>query len=160
MTSTYRNAILMAGAAMLLASCGSSSGGGGGGSTGVGSGTPGFFITIHNLAFSPLELRVPPGGTVTVMNQDGMAHSVTSEATSGAYTPGAVGGVQFDTGAFMGQATFTIPANAADGTVIPYYCSVHRNTMATPNATIRVDASAQPSAPPGSAPPSSPPSGY
>ena len=45
---------------------------------------------------------------------------------------------------FTGQATSPIPANAANGTMIPYYCSVHKGAMATPNATIKVDDSAQP----------------
>ncbi len=140
--------MLAAGAAVALASCGSSSGSSSGTSGtsggGVTSGAPGFTITIQGMAFSPLELSVPPGQTVTVVNMDAVPHSVTSEATPGAYTPGAVGGVQFDTGVFTGQRTFTIPANAPNGTVIPYYCMVHRGAMATPNGTIKIDTSAQP----------------
>ncbi len=114
----------------------------------TGGGTPAagaYVITISNLAYSPLDLHVPAGATVTVVNKDGMDHSVTSEATSGSYTPGAPSGVApFDTGAFSsGQKTFTLPANTPAGTVIPYYCSVHRQTMATPNGTITVDPAAQ-----------------
>ncbi len=106
----------------------------------------GFLITISNMSFSPLDLRVPPGATVTVVNKDGMDHSVTSEASVGSYTPGAPSGVTpFDTGVFAsGQRTFTIPASVAAGTVIPYYCTVHRQAMTTPNGTITVDPSAQP----------------
>jgi plastocyanin len=121
--------------------------------------TTGFYIGISGMAFSPLELRVPPGGTVTVLNFDGIAHSVTSEATTGTYTPGAVAGISFDTGLFTaGQRTFTIPASAANGTVIPYYCMDHKSTMVTPNGTIRVDSTATPSAPPSA--PSPPMGGY
>jgi plastocyanin len=110
---------------------------------------PGFFITISNLAFSPADLRVPPGATVTVLNGDGMPHSVTSEAHANDFTPGAVGGISFDTGAFTGTKTFTIPSGAAANTVVPYYCTVHKGTMATPNASLTIDPSAVPTTAPG-----------
>ncbi len=109
---------------------------------------PGFYITISGMAFSPANLAVPPGATVTVLNRDSIAHTVTSEATSGAYTPGSVGGVSFDTGQFTGQKSFTIPSTATEGTVIPYYCKVHTSTMVTPNGTITIQTSAQPGPPP------------
>jgi plastocyanin len=102
----------------------------------------GFVITISGLAFSPLNLHVPPGATVTVVNQDGMPHSVTSETAPNAFTPGAASGVRFDTGAFTGTRTFTIPANAPSGAAIPYYCIPHLATMVTPNGTITIDPSA------------------
>ncbi len=151
MTRRLAQVLGLAGLISALASCGGSSSGSSnnGGGT-VNGGAPGFYITIKNLAFSPSELSVPPGQTVTVVNQDAMPHSVTSEATQGAFTLGSVGGVQFDTGAFTGQATFTIPANAANGTSIPYFCTVHKSGMATPNATIKVDDSAQPGPAPAS----------
>ncbi len=106
--------------------------------------TTGFYIRIFNMAFSPLDLAVPPGGTVTVLNADGIGHSVTSEVRAGMFTPGSVAGVSFDTGIFIGTATFAIPRTAAEGTVIPYYCRNHMSTMATPTGTITVRASAQP----------------
>jgi plastocyanin len=106
----------------------------------------GFTITISNLAFSPLDLAVPPGATVTVVNRDSMAHTVTSESAPNAFVPGAVAGVSFDTGAFTGTKTFTIPTSAPDGTVVPYFCSIHRSTMATPNGQITVRVGAQPPA--------------
>lgn len=110
---------------------------------------PGFFITISNLAFSPLDLHVPPGATVTVVNRDAMTHSVTSEAHASDFTPGSVGGVAFDTGAFTGTRTFTIPSGAAANTVVPYYCTVHRGTMATPNGTLTIDPTATATTAPG-----------
>ena len=61
------------------------------------------------MSFSPLDLAVPPGATVTVVTPD-MEHSVTSEAAPEQYTPGAVAGISFDTGVFIGQKSFTIPA--------------------------------------------------
>jgi plastocyanin len=104
--------------------------------------TSGFTITISNLSFSPLNLHVPPGGTVTVVNQDSVVHSVTSEASPNAFTNGSVGGVAFDTGLFTGTRTFTIPANAPTGTVVPYFCMNHRAMMNTPNGSITIDPSA------------------
>jgi plastocyanin len=148
MTRRIVQTLAMGGVALALASCGGSSSGGGG--TVSGGGTPGFYITIRGMAFSPLELSVPAGQTVTVLNQDAMPHTVTSEAAAGDFTPGSVGGVQFDTGSFTGQTSFTIPANAPNGTVIPYYCRVHTTTMATPTGTIKVDDTAQPTPAPGS----------
>jgi len=98
-------------------------------------------ITIANMAFSPLNLEVPPGAAVTVVNEDSMDHSVTSEAAIGKYTPGGVGDVSFDTGPFMGEKSFAIPADAPDGAVVHYYCSVHRSAMTTPTGTITINAS-------------------
>jgi hypothetical protein len=86
---------------------------------------------------------------VTVINEDAMAHSVKSEAAVWRFTPGGVCGVSVNTVSFFGEMTFTLPNGAADGTVIPYYCTVHLGTMNTPNATITVRASAQPGPAPG-----------
>lgn len=127
----------------LLAGCGSGSSGaapspppsspgtdGGGGGQAV--------ITISAYAYSPTHLIVNPGDTVTVMNGDSAPHSVTSEASAGNYTRGSVNGVSFDTGAFTGTRSFTIPSTAPHGTVVPYYCTVHGAMMAnTAQITIR-----------------------
>ncbi|WP_242357005.1 MULTISPECIES: plastocyanin/azurin family copper-binding protein [Anaeromyxobacter] len=119
-------------------------------------------ITIKGMAFSPLKLEVAPGATVTVRNLDSMPHSVTSESTAGAFRPGAASGVSFDTGSFTGERTFTIPANAPVGATIPYYCSVHLGTMATPNGEIVVTATPATTTPTPTAPsmPSAPSSPY
>jgi hypothetical protein len=84
-------------------------------------GTPtGFAILIARLSYYPLNFSVRPGATIVVLNDDGMLHSLTSEASVGAYTPGSVNGIAFDTGAFAsGTRAIQIPANAAAGTVIP-----------------------------------------
>ena len=112
--------------------------------------TPGTFtLTIRGLAFSPDNLTVAPGATVQVMNNDGATmHSVTSESTAGSFTPGSVAGISFDTGLFLGVGTrsFTIPANAATGTVIHYYCRNHMSMMVNA-ATARITIG-----PPGTAP--------
>jgi plastocyanin len=93
-----------------------------------GAGTP--VITIQDFAYSPADLRVAPGATVTVRNLDSALHSVTSESKPGSYTPGSVAGVSFDTGTFpREERTFKVPSNAPLGTVVPYYCTVHKGTM-------------------------------
>jgi plastocyanin len=109
----------------------------------------GYFITISGSQFSPLNLHVPPGGTVTVENNDGMSHSVTSEAAPDAFVVGSVAGVSFDTGQFLGRRSFSVPASAPNGTAIPYFCTTHMGTMVTRNGTITVDAAAQPFPDPG-----------
>jgi len=130
-------------ATSIAAACGDSS------SPSPASSSPGFFISISNLTFSPAALRVPPGGTVTVINDDGEDHSVTSEASPNAFTPGSVAGVSFDTGPFIGTRSFTLPSSAPNGTVIPFFCTVHTGTMTTPNGAVTIDSTAQPTAPPG-----------
>lgn len=110
---------------------------------------PGFYITISGMRFSPLDLAVPPGATVTVLNRDSEVHSVTSQSAASAFTPGGVAGVTFDTGLFLNQRSFTIPTSAPEGTVIPYYCTSHLQLMATPNGTITIRAASQPTQPPG-----------
>jgi plastocyanin len=87
-------------------------------------------IAISNFQYSPTNLSVTPGTTVTVENRDPMQHSLTSETQFGMYVAGAVANVSFDTGAFEGaNASFVIPSSATPGTVIPYFCTVHTNTM-------------------------------
>jgi plastocyanin len=108
----------------------------------------GFVITISNMSFSPVDLRAPAGATITVINRDGEVHSVTSAASPNAFTPGSASGVAFDTGLFLGTRQFTLPANAPDGAVIPYFCASHTATMATPNGSITIDATALATAPP------------
>jgi plastocyanin len=98
----------------------------------------GFTIVIADFAFAPSTLDVPPGATVTVVNGDSAPHSVTSERAPGEFAPGAVGGVSFDTGAFVGERSFAIPVDAVPGTIVPFYCSVHRERMRTPDGAIRV----------------------
>ena len=96
-------------------------------------------ITIQNFAYSPSNLTVAPGDTVTVVNQDTVAHTATSESATGNFTPGAVNGVQFDTGTINAGASgsFTIPASAPMGTVVPYYCALHLQGMGQGTVTIQ-----------------------
>jgi plastocyanin len=85
-------------------------------------------IVILGLVDSPERLEVPAGSTVVIENFDPVAHTVTSSSAPGTYAPGAVDGVSFDSGPISSRAAFTIPAGAPVGTVVPYFCSIHRET--------------------------------
>ncbi|MFI9363089.1 cupredoxin domain-containing protein [Kitasatospora sp. NPDC053057] len=69
-------------------------------------------ITIKNFAFAPATLKVGPGQTVTVTNQDSDAHTLTAADKS------------FDTGTIApgATATFTAPQQSGDH---PYICTIH-----------------------------------
>ena len=114
-------------------------------------------ISIQNLAFSPADMSVAAGTTIAIVNNDSMAHTVTSEAADNDFTPGAVAGVSFDSGQVAAgggggtptpsnpgpyveaaTASITIPSSAPSGTVIPYFCQNHKGAMATPNGHITV----------------------
>lgn len=98
-----------------------------------------FVLTITNFTFSPADFTVDAGTTIEVMNNAGFAHTVTSEAADNDFTPAAVNGVSFDVSVpGDGTATFTIPAGATSGTVIPYYCKIHTGSMTPPNGHITV----------------------
>jgi plastocyanin len=106
---------------------------------GTDAGTTTVSISISSFTFIPLHVTVAAGGSIAVHNADPFAHTVTSQATVDAFTPGAVAGISFDTGniAGSGDATITIPANAAHGTVIPFYCKVHGSMMGSGSVTIQ-----------------------
>ncbi|MFD9686623.1 cupredoxin domain-containing protein [Kitasatospora sp. NPDC059146] len=69
-------------------------------------------VIIKNFAFSPATLTVKAGQTVTVMNQDSTAHTLTASDKS------------FDTGTIQpgASATFTAPQQTGDH---PYICTIH-----------------------------------
>lgn len=106
--------------ALTLAAC--SSGGsatpttatiGAGPATTAGGGSARSTIEIKNFAFSPKSLTVAPGATVTVTNEDQVAHTLT--ATKGGFNTGDIAPGQFK--------TFTAP-NAAGS--YPYMCNIHQ----------------------------------
>ncbi len=105
-----------------------------------------FLIRLSAFRFVPEHLTVAPGATVIVLNEDAPTpHSVTSEAAPGTFAPGTVSGVGFDTEPFgTDQTSFSIPADAPDGTVIPFYCRVHGRTERTPEGLLTVRAGAKP----------------
>ncbi|HZI16489.1 MAG TPA: plastocyanin/azurin family copper-binding protein [Myxococcus sp.] len=85
-------------------------------------------VTIFDFHYSPAHVRVKPGETVRVLNMDTAPHSVTSAPAAGRLVPGKSDGIAFDTGAFMGEErTFTVPADAAPGAVVPFFCTVHHD---------------------------------
>jgi plastocyanin len=140
---------------LLLAACSSDGDGGGDGDPNDAPGAPTeAVLTIQNLTFSPANLGVRPGQTVRVRNLDAMTHSVTSQSAPNQFTPGAVAGVSFDTGNFTGEQTFVIPASAAVGTLVPYYCRTHPGSMANTGVlTVRAASDSTPT-------PVDPPPGY
>ena len=125
----------------------------------AGTSTGTFLVSITGLATSPENLVVPPGATVAVQT-DGTERSVTSQASAGAYTPGSVAGVSFDTGVFAGATS--PPASAPVGTA-PCYRRVHFAMMADAAASsspsgCRQPGGAVPSTPAPATPPSNMPS--
>lgn len=69
-------------------------------------------ITIHNFAFSPATVTVAPGATISVHNEDQVAHTLT--ATAGT----------FNTGDVSPGMTVTFKAPSTPGRY-PYICSIH-----------------------------------
>ncbi len=96
-------------------------------------------ISIENFSFVPANIVVLAGTIVTVDNHDAEPHSVTSEANMNDFTNNAVQGVRFDTGSIGPGASgeFTVLSSAASGTIVPYYCSVHKSTMMQGTVTIK-----------------------
>ncbi|MEU3750161.1 cupredoxin domain-containing protein [Streptomyces narbonensis] len=76
-------------------------------------------ITIRGFAFQPADLKVRPGTTVTVVNEDSASHTVT-----------ATGSDAFDTGEIAGGRSATFTAPDKPGTY-PFFCSIHPNMKAT-----------------------------
>ncbi|MDH6135610.1 plastocyanin [Kitasatospora sp. MAA4] len=70
-------------------------------------------VTIKNFAFSPANLTVAPGTTITVTNDDSTAHTFT-----------ATGAKAFDTGPIDPGKSATVTAPAAAGSY-PYNCTIH-----------------------------------
>ncbi len=84
----------------------SSSGGGSAGST----------ITIKSFSFTTPD-SVSPGATITVDNEDGTAHTVTSDT-----------GNAFDDAASPGTSTFTAPTKPGS---YPFHCTIHPSMHGT-----------------------------
>ncbi|MCX5209889.1 cupredoxin domain-containing protein [Kitasatospora sp. NBC_00240] len=85
------------------------------------SGTPAaaVTVTIKDFAFTPVAVTVAPGATVTVINQDSTAHTVTS-VTDGLFDTGDIAGGQ--------TTTFTAPTTPGE---YRYICSIHPNMHGT-----------------------------
>jgi len=76
-------------------------------------------IVIENFAFAPATLAVAPGATVTVVNRDTAAHTVTADKDKA-----------FDTGRLDGGATTTFVAPNAPGDY-GYLCTFHQYMKGT-----------------------------
>lgn len=70
-------------------------------------------IVIKNFTFNPAKLTVKAGASVTVVNQDATAHTVT-----------ATGSGTFNTGDIAPGSTVTFTAPGSAGTY-PYICNIH-----------------------------------
>jgi plastocyanin len=105
----------LAGSTLLLAGCSSGHGTApaAGSSAGVVSAGPDT-IVIKNFMFSPMALTVSPNATVTVTNDDTVAHTIT-----------ATGSKTFDTGSIGPGKTVTFTAPASTGTY-SYICDIHQ----------------------------------
>jgi plastocyanin len=75
-------------------------------------------VTIANMAFSPLSLSVKVGTTVTWKNNDGFAHTVTSND-----------GTSFNSGNLAGGSSFSYTTKTV-GT-FGYHCNIHPGMMGT-----------------------------
>ena len=103
----------------LLVGCGGSSGttttSGGGSTTTAAPG--GSQVTIQSFAFSPAELTVPVGTTVTWTNSDSTNHTVTSDDAV------------FESATLAQGDTFEFTFTQAGE--FPYHCSLHPSMTAT-----------------------------
>ena len=98
------------GMSLAMVACGSSGGSRHGSGPSAGPDT----IIIKNFQFSPSELTVAPGTKVTVKNEDGASHTVTSDQSHA-----------FDTGNVAGGGTSTFTAPSKPGSY-PYHCTIHQ----------------------------------
>lgn len=84
-------------------------------------------VFMQNSAFTPATRTVAAGTTVTFVNQDGLAHTVTY---------GSGPGSSFDSGSIAGGGSFAHAFTAA-GTY-QYYCTIHGTPTAGMRGTIVV----------------------
>jgi plastocyanin len=77
-------------------------------------------VTIENTAYSPADITVPAGTTVTWTNKDPIAHTVTSDTGL------------FDSGEMSQGSTFSHTFN--DKGTFAYHCNIH----ATMHGTVTV----------------------
>lgn len=90
--------------------------------TGGGGNTTSNEVVIQGMTFSPANINVTVGTTVTWTNKDSYAHTVTSGTT------GSPSGL-FDSGNLGSNGTFSFKFNSA-GT-FPYYCRIHSSMSGT-----------------------------
>jgi plastocyanin len=76
-------------------------------------------ITISNFMYSPMTDDVAPGATISVVNADAVAHTLS-----------AIGGGPFNTGDIAAHQTKTFKAPTTPGTY-HYICNIHQYMMGT-----------------------------
>jgi len=127
MSGTHASArlVLAAVSAVTLVACGSSSNSTSSSSAGVsssagssssGAGSTAATITIKSFSFTTPD-SVSPGATITVDNEDGTDHTVTSDT-----------GNAFDDAASPGTSTFTAPTKLGS---YPFHCTIHPSMHGT-----------------------------
>lgn len=79
-------------------------------------------ILIQDMAFSPADITVAVGTTVTWMNKDAVGHTVTSGA------PGAPSG-EFDSGNISQNGNF--PFTFSQAGTFKYFCKIHPLMLGT-----------------------------
>lgn len=87
------------------------------------------YISMQNMSFDPETLTVSEGDTVTWINTESIAHTVTSGTASGT-TPHPDG--KFDSGNMNKSDKFTVVFSSAKGLGVgtyPYYCIYHLPDM-------------------------------
>ena len=77
-------------------------------------------VWIQNISFIPDTLNIPVGTTVTWINQDSTAHTVTSKDTVNSE-------ILFDSGSIPGHDTFNYTFNNSG--IYHYYCKNHPRLM-------------------------------
>jgi plastocyanin len=101
-----------------LAACGSTGSKATSSSVPAGGSTGGSSIAIKNFAFAPDVLTVKPGTKVSVKNEDGVTHTLTS--TTGKFSTGDVASGQ--------RVSFTAPETPG---TYPYRCNIHQYMTGT-----------------------------
>ena len=110
-------------AALILTGCGGSSGSSGSPaatSSPAGNGSSADTIVIKNFMFHPGTLKVAPGATVTIRNEDSVTHTLTEKADPHLFSTGGIP---------AGQAK-TIKAPAKAGSY-PFICMIHQYMTGT-----------------------------
>jgi plastocyanin len=126
-STALRLSVLGAAAVISLAACssstatkaGSTASSAAGSSVASSASTSAAKITIKNFSFSPMSLTVKPGATVTVTNNDSVAHTVSATAK------GAFNTMDINAGKTV---TFTAPTKAGS---YPYICDIHNYMKGT-----------------------------
>jgi plastocyanin len=111
-------ALVVAGAFLFVALGGGNGSVAPGSSVSSGSST-GTSISISNFMFSPMNMTVQPGATISVTNKDSATHTLTASGPGG-----------FNTGNISHNQTKTFRAPMKPGTY-QYICNIHQYMMGT-----------------------------